>query len=244
MIKADSPLRRLPVGLGADQAFFVDGMRHAAEICEVSYIRLTENLSYLSRDAEVDKLPQSYAKYFLDAWAFVDSCDKYVGLWLKQPNALSIPEPFHPDHVRKALRPIREIRNVSDHLAANKNRLLQQNCASFGILSWIMFFERNPPFAKTYVVFPGILKGDIKFRFTMPKVIDLITNDIGHVSLKAAKHTADLTQAYNAIRNLTNFLEKRVASLAQGREMDRSEILPCDLLAKAEVGMEINERDS
>lgn len=72
MIKPDSPLKRLPVALGADQAFFVDGMRHAAEICEVSYKRLTANLAQLSKASEEEKLPTSYAEYFLDAWAFVE----------------------------------------------------------------------------------------------------------------------------------------------------------------------------
>ena len=145
MIGPNSPLRNLPVGIGAEQAFFFDGMRHAAELCELSYNRLTKQLSELSHAAEKDEIPTSYAAFYLDAWAFVDSCDKYVGLWIKQPQASTFPTHFSPETVRKALQPIRQIRNISDHLASNKNRLLQLNSASFGILSWITFFQRNPP---------------------------------------------------------------------------------------------------
>jgi hypothetical protein len=241
MIHRDSPLRNLPVGIGAEQSFFLDGMRHAAELCELSYSRLTKQLSELSHAAEKDEIPTTYATYYLDAWAFVDSCDKYVGLWIKQPKSSTLPTHFSPETVRKALQPIRKIRNISDHLASNKKKLLELNSASFGILSWIVFFERNPPKTKTYAIYPGVLRDNVKLQFSMPNSIDQITNDIGHVSLRAAKHSADLTSAYKAVRNLTAFLEQRLRQAIGGQNFTREDVYPCDLLAKAVVHMQRSE---
>ena len=74
----------------------------------------------------------------------------------------------------------------------------------------------------------------------MPESIDQITNDIGHVSLKAAKHKANLTDAYKAIRNLTAFLERSLRHSLGGKKLSKEEVFPCDLIAKADVRMQRN----
>ena len=237
MLRSDSPLKNLPFNLDKGQVFFFDGLRHAFEICEISYQRLCKNLNALSSSVERDEIPNGYAEYYLDAWAFVDSCDKFVSLWIKQPNASEIPDPYSISTVKTGFSEIRQIRNIADHLASNKNRLLSLNCAAYGVLSWINFFELDPPFAKTYLISPGILQGELKVKFTMPDRILELDHNIGHITLKAGKHTADLTKSRQAIHSIVRYLEDHLKANLPATTEDN--VFPCDLIAKADIGMQV-----
>ncbi|HZX81352.1 MAG TPA: hypothetical protein VFE72_10415 [Lysobacter sp.] len=238
MLHVDSPLKNLPANLDRGQAFFFDGLRHAYEICEVSYSRLCRSLNELSHRVENNNIPNGYAEYYLDAWAFVDSCDKFVSLWVKQPNAETIPGAFSPENVKLAFASVRKIRNIADHLASNKNRLLSLNCAAYGVLSWISFSELNPPHAKTYLISPGILIGELKVKFTVPETIYGLEHMIGHVTLKAGTHTADLTKSRATVQAIIGYLEQYLAILPRPAG---AEVLPCDLIAKADVEMHVSQ---
>ena len=49
IIRTDSVLRQLPVGLDRKQALFLDGIRHAAEIMSLAYSRLTTTLTRIAQ---------------------------------------------------------------------------------------------------------------------------------------------------------------------------------------------------
>jgi len=134
MISPDSPFKNIPQNLDRKQAFFLDGIRHAAEICDLSYKRLTAGLHDLGLKPQGATTETTYAPYFLDAWAFVDAADRLRCLWESQPNASSIPEPFAPAILRSELGSIRKVRNLADHIAQRADQVVSLNAAALGLL--------------------------------------------------------------------------------------------------------------
>ena len=116
MLSIDSPFLNIPAALDRKQAVFLDGMRHAGQIVELSYTRLCQALTDLSVGGTTAEKPTGFTHVFLDAWAFVDAADRFRCLWEMQPSASTIPDKFSPDAVRIQLQDIRDVRNVSAHL--------------------------------------------------------------------------------------------------------------------------------
>lgn len=146
MFNADSPFLNIPDNLDRKQAFYIDAIRHAFEIIDYSFLRLTINLNELTIKHESESLrPNNYALYYLDAWAFVDALDRLLALWKLQPNAETIPDPWNPDSLKANMLNIRNIRNVSDHLAQKADQIISSNSTALGELSWITVIKIDPP---------------------------------------------------------------------------------------------------
>ena len=146
MITSDSILRQLPPGLNRKQAFFFDGIRHAAEIVWFAYSRLQSTLTDLAfeRVAPIDYAPV-FTSAFLDAWAIVDSIDRLRSLLNlvpvpKAPRSESDPLSF--DVVTADLR---NLRNVADHLAQRADYVLANKTAALGVLSWVTILDSELP---------------------------------------------------------------------------------------------------
>ena len=152
-----SPFLNFPSNLDRRQAFYLDGIRHAAEIIELSFSRLSDNLTALVRDVSESKRPNSYAIYYLDAWAFVDAVDRLIALWKLQPNADLIPYLWSPIKLTDELKVIREIRNVSDHIAQRADQIISSNTAALGELSWVTVLSESPLEIKSCLIRPGFL---------------------------------------------------------------------------------------
>jgi hypothetical protein len=68
LLGRDSVLRRIPVNVAPKQALFLDGIRHAVEILDVTYDRLRDALTHLALNPPVpNELPDVFAHIFLDA---------------------------------------------------------------------------------------------------------------------------------------------------------------------------------
>ena len=90
MLSVDSPLLNLPIALNRRQAVFLDGLSHAAQVADLAYRRLCAGLTELVHKHEESRLPDSFATVFLDAWAFIDTSDRFGRLWKMQPEAAKI----------------------------------------------------------------------------------------------------------------------------------------------------------
>jgi len=207
MFKSDSPFLNLPSNLDRRQAFYLDGIRHALEIIKLSFSRLTTNLSVLARNYSETNHPQSYATYYLDAWAYIDALDRLLALWKLQPNAETIPELWNPDKLKDDMKHIRNIRNVSDHLAQRAEQVISSNSAALGELSWVTVLSIDPPEMKSCFIRPGFLPNSVKFQMNIPKENLFIANSSGNVLLKAHTYTANLSEAYRQILNLAEYVE-------------------------------------
>lgn len=222
MFKPDSPFMNFPRNLDRRQAFYFDGIRHAFEIIDHAYSRLTTGLTELAMNHPKENLHGSYAHYYLDAWAFVDALDRLLALWKLQPRSESIPPPWNPDSLRDDMRRIRDIRNVSDHLAQRADEIISSNTAALGELSWVTVLSIEPPVMKSCFIRPGFLPSSVKFQMNLPKEKLFIKNSSGNVLLKAHTHTANISEAYERILGLANYAESDLKTSFESADFSTS----------------------
>ncbi|HRX70937.1 MAG: hypothetical protein H6973_20505 [Gammaproteobacteria bacterium] len=233
MFKPDSPILNFPANLNRRQAFFLDGMRHAFEIAHLAFNRLTTNLADLAKsDSEGDR-PKGYAKYYLDAWAFVDAIDRLLALWKMQPNADSIPKDWSSSNLKSELGTIRDIRNVSDHLAQRAEQVISSGTAALGELSWVNVTSIEPPIMKSYLIRPGFLTPSIRGQLNIPKKEIIVLNGSANVLLKAHTYTADLSSAYVRMVDLARYVEFSIKPLFSSAEASKP--IGGDLFASCEL---------
>lgn len=236
MISQESPFRNIPRNLDRKQAFFIDGIRHAAEICDLSYKRLTAGLRDIALKPKGASPELSYAPFFLDAWAFVDAADRLRCLWTSQPNADSLSGDFSPEVLRQELGAIRKVRNIADHIAQRADHVVSLNAAALGILAWVALASESPLAAKTCIIRPGFVNGSFSAHFAIPKGIHNMINSCTEVKIHAGNETADLTKAYSKIAEVIAFAESHLK-----REFSKpiyAPPSPADLLATAELDFE------
>lgn len=218
MFKPDSPILNFPANLDRRQAFFLDGMRHAFEIAHLSFDRLTTNLADLAKSDSEGNRPKGYTTYYLDAWAFVDAVDRLLALWTLQPNADAIPDEWSPSNLRDELRSIRDIRNVSDHLAQRADQIISSGTAALGELSWVDVTSIEPPIMKSYLIRPGFLPRTIRGQLNIPKKSITVHNGSANVLLKAHTYTADLTSVFVRIIDLAHYVEFSITAAFSSAE--------------------------
>jgi len=195
------------------QAFFLDGLRHAFEIAELAFGRLAAGLPALLDAQSKSALPESFAPYYLDAWAFVDAVDRLQALWKLQPGVEGIPEPFSPARIENDFKDIRKIRNVSDHLAQKAEQIVSLKGSALGELSWVTVYSLEPPVMKSAFIRPGFLPASINLQLNIPKEKLHIYGSVANILLKAANHVADLSFAHSRLVSLAHFAESSLDSM-------------------------------
>lgn len=211
MFDPQSPFLNIPVNTNLRQAFFLDGIRHAFEIANLAFLRLTENLNDLAAPQTNPEGFRGYSEYFLDAWAFVDAVNRLMALWKLQPNADTIPDPWRPSSFSQELQQIRNVRNVSDHFAQRVDQIVSSNGSALGELSWVKVQSLEPPIMKSYLIRPGFLPGKLNFQLNLLRDEIHIQNNIANIQLKAHTYTANLSHTYTKLVGLAQFAESSLA---------------------------------
>lgn len=207
MIAADSVLRNLPSGLDRKQALFFDGIRHAAEIAEFSYRRLQEILALIAtQDHGTDERAILFTSAFVDSWAIVDSIDRFRSLWQR------LPIPGQPRREARAgsflqtSQPIRELRNVADHLAQRADYVVAKNGSALGVLSWVTIPNANEMRGLSCAIIPGtVQKTRAKVPMPMGRVVELPSDMI---ELKAGEFSASLSDQLAKVREIVASIER------------------------------------
>lgn len=233
MLSINSPFLNIPVALDRKQAVFLDGMRHAAQIVELSYTRLCQALTDLAVDQTITVGSAKFTHVFLDAWAFIDASDRFRCLWEMQPNASTIPDEFSPDALRTQLKDIREVRNVSAHVAQKIDQIMSLNSSVLGAISWVSIVSHAPLKVKTYFIRPGIMHGSVKGQFAIPSGEVSFNHGSGCISVTAGKHEAKLSVAYKTIRSTIKFAEESLKLAFQDSSLQQR--LPADMFGSAEL---------
>lgn len=233
MLKLDSPFKNIPSNTHPRQAFFLDGLRHAFDIAELAFSRLATGLPALVDAQANSALPNSFAPYYLDAWAFVDAVDRLRVLWKLQPGSEKIPEPFNPGSLENDLQAIRKIRNVSDHLAQKADQMISLKASALGELSWVTVYNLEPPVMKSAFIKPGFLQASVSFQMNIPKEKLLVYNSVANILLKAGTHTANLSFAHSRLVSLAHFAESSLESMiAKG---SAAKPYPTDMFASCDL---------
>lgn len=121
-----SELKNIPPDLDKKEPFFLDGLRHSAQIAEFSYQQLLPILTNLAVNRD-KPLNTDFTPAFHYAWSFVDAIDRFSSLWKLQPNKYKVDSPYSPATINSRYSNVRNIRNVSDHLAQRYQYIISKN---------------------------------------------------------------------------------------------------------------------
>lgn len=242
MIPANSPFRQIPQNLDLKDAFFIDGMRHAAEICDFALKRLTANLLQTALFCHEERQINAFPAIFLDAWAFVDSVERYRCLHLMR-SRLQAQRRDHAGtqkNINSDLIDLSNIRNIAAHIAERSDHVISRKDAALGALSWISLTSKSPMKAITCIIRPGYIGGDIRSQFSTCSGNQVFINDCTNVRLHAGGNDADLYKSYFVIEKSVKAIESELAALSskQGRESS----YPTDLFASAELDFSGNDQ--
>lgn len=221
MIKPDSILRRLPSDLDRKQALFLDGIRHAAEIAHLAYERLRHLLTKIAaEDTSDDERGQLYTPAFLDAWSVVDSIDRFRGLYSLFPGAQMRAGDASDQVAREIFQSVRDVRNVTDHLANRMDHVLANKSAAMGMLSWCTVISLEQGTCAACSIIPGTL-GRLSGPIVNPagKNIELPS---GLIAITAGEHTADLSEAMSVFRNRIADTESQIEEFVDVNNLKES----------------------
>lgn len=233
MLDADSPLINIPTALDAKQAIFLDGLRHAAQIADLAYRRLCSSLKEQAIHSGADRASNSFVPIFLDAWAFIDAADRFRLLWELQPNSVSLPDQFSPAKVREGMNGVRNLRNVSDHIAQKIDQIISLNSSVLGSVSWISLVSESPLSVKTCFIRPGIMTRAASGQFAIPTDKFKFINGSGCITMAAGKHGALLDDAYQQICSIVDYAERhldKIFAKSPGRR-------PSDMIGTADLNV-------
>ena len=220
MLSDRSILRRLPTGLDQKQLVFLDGIRHAAEITWLAYVRLETTLTWLV-DNPSDNSPNSdaYTSAFMDAWSAVDAIDRFRSLWKLLPGLQFSENGVGEPSFENLSRPIRGIRNVSDHLAQRAEYVAASGNPVMGLLTWVTYPPDSRNEIYCCVLAPGTRK-KTGWKLVNPIGLDFISTvaqRTGMIHLAAGEHQAHLSAMIPAmqvrIRELESGLEDWIGTV-------------------------------
>jgi hypothetical protein len=165
MLSKDSILRRIPAAIEPKQALFIDGIRHAVEIIDLAYLRLSGTLTQIALEPPTSTdLSKVVPAAFLDAWAIVDAVDRFRMLYQQMPGITFSPPEAGVQTLKEVTQPFRDLRNVADHLAQRAEFVVAKGGAALGVLSWVTGFHIDPPMLWLCTLRPGTLRTTPEFR--------------------------------------------------------------------------------
>ena len=232
LVSPHSVLRRLPPQLDRKQALFLDGLRHAAEIASLAYTRLMGTLTEIAV-CEGDGTQPHITRAYLDAWAFVDSVDRFRTLLFLLPGATPVPgEPTFAE----LSQAIRDLRNVSDHLAQRADYVIAHKGTALGVLSWFTFLDPAKMSGVICTICPGSL-GKVTGAISNPsgKEIEFPT---GAIQLAAGDRVASLSDVIPAMEVRIQRLERAISDALSS--IGATESAGADLVLKLHVEFQRN----
>lgn len=213
MISRDSILRRLPARLDPRQALFLDGIRHAGEIAGLAYPRLKATLTEIAVN-EHDSTEHLYTSAFLDAWSLVDVIDRFRALWALLPVTSRQAPPPGIQTFSELAQPIRDLRNVADHLAQRADYVVARKGTALGVLSWFTATDITKLEGVVCTIVPGTLRS--RSTPALNPAGRSIEVPTGLVHLSAGEHTANLSE-------ILPYMGARIKDLEAGVEQSLSE---------------------
>lgn len=212
MIADDSILLRLPAALDRQQVLYLDGMRHAAEISGLAITRLEETLTRIavatSRGEKAAATDRTAA--FLDAWAFIDAVDRFRSLRYKMPGLnLSSSVDGQPGF-QSLTQPVRDLRNVADHLATRVPYVAAHQSPALGVLTWLTVNDLASAIGYSCMLLPG----------TTATMTQQVVNPAGReltlgtsmIHLAAGEYRVCLSDVTSLLRDRIGKLEQTLAA--------------------------------
>jgi hypothetical protein len=196
MLSENSILRRLPPNIEARQVVLLDGIRHAAEI---------------SAAPDDQRRSEVTIAAYMDAWSLVDAIDRFRGLW--DIVALQKEEQRNAGPTFAQLsQPVRNIRNVSDHLAQRIDYVAAKGSPVMGLLTWITFAQNTKAECFSCALAAGTTK-KANWRLVNPADPEIHlgpSERTGEIHLAAGEHRAGLSHLIPQMQLRIRQLEERI----------------------------------
>lgn len=215
LLGRESVLRRIPVNFEGKKAFFLDGIRHAVEILDVTYSRLRDALTHLALNPPASNdIPDIFARVFIDAWGFVDAVNRFSMMYTQMPgikfgNAKgSIPP------LREFTQKFRKLRNIMDHLASKADYVISRNGGAWGELTWLTGAELQPEVIAWHCT---IRPGTLQKKPSMPTdpIISTLDWPTYSIRLSAGEHEGNLSEIRKHIAVRIRHLEAQLEPVFQ-----------------------------
>lgn len=202
MLRADSPLQRVPAAVEIRQRRLLTGIRVCIQQIDLSYQRLLFDLTALSRHGD-----QSEHKVaaMLDAWAVVDG----VALLLK----LSTEVLGRRAESLRHLEAVRLLRNDRQHLEERLVRASLTEEPDWGALGWIWCTEPQRGESKLLVL--GHARTGLAPEMINPALV-ASGPGVTNVRLASFAGNVDLSEAYEAVARFVSNLESQLEPQFEG----------------------------
>lgn len=214
MLSSNSILRRLPPRLEAKQVVLFDGIRHAAEISWLAFTRLDAALTWLVDTGPDDpRRSEVTIAAYMDAWSLVDAIDRFRALWAIIPRQ-EADQPTAGPSFMELSQPVRNIRNVSDHLAQRIDYVAAKGSPVMGLLTWITFPQNTDKECYSCALAAGTTK-KINWQLINPAGLTIQrgpSQRTGEIHLAAGEHRASLS-------NLLPEMQLRIQQLEEALEL-------------------------
>jgi hypothetical protein len=197
MISKDSPLRRYPINLAAEQILFFDGVRYSFEGVDSAYERLIDTLADLAMQRAVDT-DIAMTSALLASWTIIDNIDRLRTLVLNPPK-MGKTRPSEIESFLAATLTVRHLRNHAQHLLGKLSKLAKLGDPIWGVLSWVTWEGEacHAGSLRAGTVFPTP-----QFRGILPSG----RND-APIILEAVGESVRLDQCVSATRTMIRWLE-------------------------------------
>lgn len=129
IIPTNSNIRYVPTEIHSDQVITFNAIRYCADICEVSYLRLINNLSILTDKGSVECF--DFPTILLDVWSVINNAVIFKNLICREFKISGNEEKFN--EINKAIK----LRNTNQHIDERiAEAFLNSNYPIYGSLSW------------------------------------------------------------------------------------------------------------
>lgn len=215
LLGRDSVLRRIPVNVAPKQALFLDGMRHAVEILDVTYGRLREALTHLALNPPAQSdIPDIFAHVFIDAWGFVDAVDRFRMLYTQMPGIKAGNAKDGIPPLREVTQVFRDLRNVADHLAQRADFVISRNGAAWGELSWLTGAQLQPEVIAWHCTLrPGTLQTNPSMQ--TDSIISTLDWPTDSIRLSVGEYEGNLSEIRKHIAVRIRYLEVELEAVFQ-----------------------------
>lgn len=220
----ESPFRHLPRDLDSTQRRFLEGVRFAVEMTQLSNTRLRGLLTAISlqRTYTLEASPDPVASAFLDAWSMVDSIHRLRELLLATPK-MKKRGPLLEVFMR-ATSAVEPLRNRVQHLKGDLVNPKLGHLPVWGTLGWLWIIDASLSHFLSGVLTAGSDAGALRPILT-PGNRDY-HDQLDHITLSVGADQVDLSEAMRLIVRLARAFEKMLRPQCEGREV----LAPVDML--------------
>mgnify|MGYP001610009306 CR=1 FL=1 len=215
LLGRDSVLRRVPVNVPPKQTLFLDGIRQAVEIMDVTYGRLRDVLTHLALNPPAqNEIPDVFAHVFIDAWGFVGAVDRFRMMYTQMPGIKFGNAKDGIPPLREVTQVFRSLRNVADHLAQKADHVISRNGAAWGELSWLTGAQLQPEVIAWHCTLrPGTLQTNPSMQ-TDP-IISTLDWPTDSIRLSAGEYEGNLSEIRKHIAVRIRHLEAQLEPVFQ-----------------------------